>query len=520
MICFNDVLKKLFTDKSKLILIFTFSLYFAGTQIAKSYLTGKIVDLQQPKYLFFYIAIIISGFITNYYLDIYVNKQVYDYSETFFDYFLNTFFSADFKEVKKYNTQVLTSVADSITHIRYFTETFYFSFVWRAIMIIISIFIFLYYSPIISVLIIVSIIAIIIYLNFAVRWLDEKWNIYLRKLNRFEKTFQNVMLNIWNIKYNSLEQIINYEVKRSFDAKSKALMEFKNMDFYIYKGPSIIFILTVIVNLYIIIKLKNMPIATRVFLILQIFNISKYIENLSGVLVDKYQNVKNIEKICPVWILQPKNSLHKRIKTIKTIEFKNVTYSFGDRPTLHNMNFVINKGDIISLSADSGKGKSTIINLLCRLYDIDSTQGGSGEILINGINIKDIELETLRQQISVVPQAIILFNASLKSNIILDEKYDKKRLMMLAKMLKLPDLNMNGQKCSHGQKQRVLIARTLYNTKKSVYIFDESLSAVDLPTAKKIHSYILNFLKKNNKIGIFISHNKDFENKSGRIIKI
>jgi ABC-type multidrug transport system fused ATPase/permease subunit len=184
------------------------------------------------------------------------------------------------------------------------------------------------------------------------------------------------------------------------------------------------------------------------------------------------------------------------------------------------MNFVINKGDIISLSADSGKGKSTIINLLCRLYDVDSTQGCSGEILINGTNIKDIELETLRQQISVVPQAIILFNASLKSNIILDEKYDKKRLMMLAKMLKLPDLNMNGQKCSQGQKQRVLIARTLYNTKKSVYIFDESLSAIDLPTAKKIHSYILNFLKKNNKTGIFISHNKNFENKSGRIIKI
>jgi len=74
MICFNDIVKKLFTDKKKLILIFTFSLYFAGTQIAKSYLTGKIVDLQKPKYLFFYIAIIISGFITNYYLDIYVNK--------------------------------------------------------------------------------------------------------------------------------------------------------------------------------------------------------------------------------------------------------------------------------------------------------------------------------------------------------------------------------------------------------------------------------------------------------------
>ena len=213
------------------------------------------------------------------------------------------------------------------------------------------------------------------------------------------------MLNIWNIKYNSLEYIINNELIKSFDKKSLALMNFNNLNFFIYKGPSIIFLITSIVNLYLIIKMKNMKISTRVFLILQMFSISKYIENLSSVLVDKYQNIKNIEKICPVWILKPKDCKEIKINKIYKIEFKNVSYSFGDgRRILNNLNFTINKNEIASLSAKSGKGKSTIINLICRLYDINQ-----GEILINNINIKDIYLESLRNQISVVPQNVSFY---------------------------------------------------------------------------------------------------------------
>lgn len=507
MYCFDDIFKKIFKDKSKIIIILFCSMYFALSRILNSYFTGKIVEYQNIKYLLFYVVIIISGYIANYLLADFVNKQVYNYSINFFDSFLNTFFTADFKEIKKYNNEIITSVSDSITHIRYFTETFYFSFTWRILSIIISLFIFLYYSPILSLMIIISAILIVFYLKYISTIMDRRWEIYLDKLHKFEKTFQNVMLNIWNIKYNSLEYIINNELTKSFDKKSLALLNFKNLDFFIYKGPAIIFMITSILNLYLIIKMKNMKISTRVFLILQMFSISKYIENLSSVLVDKYQNIKNIEKICPVWILKPKDCKEIKINKIYKIEFKNVSYSFGDgRRILNDLNLTINKNEIVSLNAKSGKGKSTIINLICRLYDINK-----GEILINNINIKDIDLESLRKQISVVPQNIILFNASLKSNIILNEKYDKNKLNKLVKILKLPDLNKNGLKISHGQKQRVLIARILYNTKKSLYIFDECLSAVDYETAIKIQKHILQFLKDNNKMGIFISHNDKFE---------
>ena len=126
----------------------------------------------------------------------------------------------------------------------------------------------------------------------------------------------------------------------------------------------------------------------------------------------------------------------------------------------------------------------------------------------------------MRKQISVVPQNVILFNTSLRSNIILNEKYNKNKLNKLVKILKLPDINKNGLKLSHGQKQRVLIARILYNTKKSLYIFDEPLSAVDSVTAIDIQKHILHFLKENNKIGIFISHNEKIGNFIKKKIRI
>ena len=184
-----------------------------------------------------------------------------------------------------------------------------------------------------------------------------------------------------------------------------------------------------------------MNVGIRVFLILQVFQMSRYIENLSGILVDKYQNIRNIEKICPVWLLQPKNSKNIKIDSIKKIEFKNVNYSFGDGiAVLHNFNLIIKGDDIISLSASSGKGKSTIINLICRLYDINK-----GEILVNGINIKDIDLDNLRSHISVVPQTILLFNSSIKENIIMDKPYNRKKLAQLVKLLKIPNINKSGQ---------------------------------------------------------------------------
>ena len=171
---------------------------------------------------------------------------------------------------------------------------------------------------------------------------------------------------------------------------------------------------------------------------------------------------------------------------------------------LNNLNFNIKKGEIIYINGESGKGKSTIINLICRLFDSQK-----GIIKINEHNIKDIDINSLRKNISVIPQKINVFNESIKNNIIIDNEFDENKLIKLIKLLNLPDYNNNAMNLSHGQKQRVLIGRTLYNTNKSVYIFDEYLSSVDKNTSNIIHKYVIKFLKNNKKIGIFITHNNN-----------
>ena len=385
-------------------------------------------------------------------------------------------------------------------------------------MVIISIFIFMHYIPIIGIYIIGTIIFVAFYMVYIIQIIEQKWLKYVNKCHEYDNIFQNIMLNIWNIKYNSLEKIAKQKLQHAYKAKNKAYLEFKNMDFRASNIPEMIFNGVIFMNLYFIIKNNKMKLATRIFLMLQLFQLNKYLRDLGDLIIYKYQNIRFIEKICPIWFLKPKkNEQLLEIPNIHSIEFRNVYYSHDENmPILQKFNLKIMKNEQISLRGHSGKGKSTIINLLCRLYEIDR-----GQILINGIDIRNIKLESLRQHISVVPQTIILFDSSIQYNIILDAELNQKRLNELVKQLKLPtDLKRNARQLSYGQKQRILIARSLYNINKSVYIFDEALSSIDQKTSGSINKMILDFLRKNGKIGIFISHNKKYETQRGRIVDL
>ena len=207
-----------------------------------------------------------------------------------------------------------------------------------------------------------------------------------------------------------------------------------------------------------------------------------------------------------MWVLKPKVNLgHIQIDEIQSIRFRNVNFNYQTNKrksaVFKNMSFYIEKGDVVLLLGESGSGKSTLINLICRLYDLDDcVHTDNGEILINNQNIQDIRIKELRKQISVVPQTILMFDTTIEKNITLDSpnpesKENQKKIDDLIELLGLPVKTTNGKKLSYGQKQRVLIARSLYNEKKSVYIFDEYLSAVDKQTRQKIHGHVIDFLK-------------------------
>ncbi|WP_282161323.1 ABC transporter ATP-binding protein [Ulvibacterium marinum] len=208
-----------------------------------------------------------------------------------------------------------------------------------------------------------------------------------------------------------------------------------------------------------------------------------------------------------------RNQVAESIPIKGKIEFKNVSFTYEDTniTALKDISFSINPGETVAILGKTGAGKSTILDLITRLYDVSS-----GEILIDDIPVKNINLKTLREAIGAVPQDALLFSDTIESNIKFG-KYDamEEEVIAVAKNAAVHEnimgftkkydtvLGERGITLSGGQKQRVSIARALLKDPK-VYLFDDCLSAVDTETEEEI----LNNLKKvsNDKTTIIVSH--------------
>ncbi len=195
---------------------------------------------------------------------------------------------------------------------------------------------------------------------------------------------------------------------------------------------------------------------------------------------------------------------------IQKIEFKNVCLSYDDKEALRNINFEVNDGEKIALVGDSGGGKSSVINLLVRFYDINS-----GELTINGKAIKSFDLDTLRDNISIVTQRVYIFNDTVAQNIAYGQPYDEKRVLEVLQQAHALDFVNNlqdgihtkldefGTNLSGGQRQRIAIARALYKDPQ-ILILDEATSALD-NESESIISEVLNEVTK-DKITFMIAH--------------
>ena len=187
-----------------------------------------------------------------------------------------------------------------------------------------------------------------------------------------------------------------------------------------------------------------------------------------------------------------------KLTSLESIEFKNVCFRYDEakEDVLKNISFRVEKGENIGIIGSSASGKTTIINLLLR--HIDAT---SGEILINGINITEYDLESLRSIFAYTPQKTLLFKGSIKENLVFDKNINKNVLdsvMEDAEIKDFIDKNTEGYdfkleqaavNLSGGQKQRMSIARALLSGGECL-LFDDSFSAVDYITDKKIRKSI------------------------------
>ena len=194
-----------------------------------------------------------------------------------------------------------------------------------------------------------------------------------------------------------------------------------------------------------------------------------------------------------------------------TVEFKNVSFRYphASEDELSNISFKINKGQTLAIIGATGSGKTTLISLIPRFYDATA-----GEVLVDGVNVKDFKFDTLYDKLGYVTQKAVLFAGSIRENVFFGESAAPKNDEELKNAIelsqaeelvdKLPDgtehmISQMGRNVSGGQKQRLSIARAL-SRKPEILVFDDSFSALDYKTDAKLREGLNEELKDTTKI--------------------
>jgi ATP-binding cassette, subfamily B, bacterial MsbA len=204
------------------------------------------------------------------------------------------------------------------------------------------------------------------------------------------------------------------------------------------------------------------------------------------------------------------------------IEFKQVYFKYDEKMILKDLNLKIEKNEVLAVVGKSGAGKTTFANLIPRFYDATE-----GTIEVDGLDIRDVTLNSLRSNVALVTQDVILFNDSIKNNIVYGGSYDEERVKEAARMafahdfiLKQPKgydtiVGEKGIRLSGGQKQRIAIARALYKN-APILILDEATSALDTASEMEVQKALENLMK--GRTTIIIAHRLSTIMNADRII--
>lgn len=193
-------------------------------------------------------------------------------------------------------------------------------------------------------------------------------------------------------------------------------------------------------------------------------------------------------------------------KKMGTIEFKKVSFKYPDAEDyiLKDISFKVNKGETVAFIGSTGSGKSTLINLIPRFYDVSS-----GEILVDGVNVKDYDLEYLYNKLGYVSQKAVMFNDTVEANITYGDNGKEKTKNLVKKAIEVAQakefvdkmdnqeysmIAQGGTNISGGQKQRLSIARAIAR-QPEIYIFDDSFSALDYKTDSTLRHELKKYTK-------------------------
>lgn len=366
------------------------------------------------------------------------------------------------------------------------------------------------------ILIVVPILALTIF--FIIKTAFPRFTIMQKKLDKLNVSVQENLTNIRVVKSFVREK---YEEDKftniSIDLKEKTLNAIKVM---IFTMP----VMTLAMNITTLsvvwfggnqIVLGNMTTGVLTAFINYVTQILMSLMMVSMIILNSSRamaSAKRINEVLDTEIdLTDDTASHKdAVVTEGKIEFKDVCFKYfknNQKLVLDNINLTINSGETVGIIGSTGSGKSSLVSLIPRLYDVDN-----GAVLVDGIDVRDYSLKNLRTGVGIVLQKNVLFSGSIKENLMWgDQSADDETIATFADYAQAhgfveaftdgydTQLGQGGSNVSGGQKQRLCIARTLLKRPK-ILIFDDSTSAVDTATEAKIRNSFNTDLKGMTKI--------------------
>jgi ATP-binding cassette subfamily B protein len=355
--------------------------------------------------------------------------------------------------------------------------------------------------------------------SYKLQKIQRELNVVTNNSEDIEKAMiGDTFTNIDSIKYYGKEDVVNNKFKALANKTKVAMFKQWTIGRWMGSGEALIMGLGALLILMITVisfikgkvSLGTVSFAWGLYWAI-IENVRVFMEGLKGYnrsIADfsdlfQYGKIENEIKDIP-------NAQSLEIKNGK-IEFKNVQFKYHENALFNNFNLTIPKNKKVALVGHSGSGKSTIVKLLYRLYDLEK-----GQIKIDGIDIKEVKQESLRSELSIVPQECVLFDDTIYNNILFSNpKASRAQVLQAIKFAQLDKTIANfpnkentivgerGVKLSGGEKQRVSIARAILADKK-VLVLDEATSSLDSKTEHEIQKDLQNLMK--GRTSIIIAH--------------
>ena len=506
--------------KKNIILSFIFSIIEVINKTIIPIITGLIIDsLLENKFknilylILINVLLIIIASIYNYLLNVSAKMAAIEYSNEIKEKALKRLLKLKINIIEKYKSGLLASkIVNDVNNIHHGLITFLTHFIPGIVTLILTLIIMFFINFKIT-LIIFLITPISVFITIYIAKQNKKLTDISNK--EYNEMTSYIKEQIELKKYINVEKLENQKEQKINDLSEKYMKDESKALFYAsISNPTtrlINGIITIIVVLYSSFEIMNGNMTIGIFSTFLIYanRYAKPLNEISQVINRLTISLTSYDSIKELINEEIEEFVNSNDEIIGSIEFKNVSFSYNnDKEILKNINFKINNGEKIAIVGPTGSGKTTIIQLLLKFYNINS-----GSILIDGKNINDINTNILRDNIKVVLQDAHLNNENIKDVLKYSNDVSDKEIKDLLKRINIKPnfLGMNDKlenitsidNLSNGQKQIISMIRAMLSNPKIV-ILDEATSDVDSLTEKNIESSINELTK--GKTSIIIAH--------------